>query len=823
MKAKTKLTKLWTILLSLVMLLSLLPTTALAATYAEVKVNGVSLGDGEYLTSNAATAASSSSTKPTTYVAWYKDGVLTLKNFTGKLNSSIVVQGAVAGDLTIKLIGDNTITPYDTGIQGIGSGGSITITADSGSNGKLTINMPNSERSAFGINGYASSVTIKGSADVTIIATATATNQESYGIKSNKAVSILDSASVSITCKTPNSSSRSDSCNGIYSDTGVTINTDGTIQIDVHEAGDEAYSYGINSMGTLTLTKVGEMTVKWKGKVYGAPLLPSSASFASDAYDTNVDEDACIATYKPKGTTSTTYTVSFDANGGTGTMANVTGVTGEYTLPANGFTAPAGKQFKAWSVGGSEKAVGDKITVTANTTVTAVWKAIEYNVTVTGGTASVGAGTPITKATMGTAVTLTANAAPSGKVFDKWEVVSGGITLADANSATTTFTMPASTVSVKATYKNAPHTHTYNQETVKPEALKTPADCTHNAVYFKSCSCGAISTTDTFVAMNTALGHAYGSDWKYDSTNHWHECSRCHDKKDEAAHSASEWIIDTAATETAEGAKHKECTVCKKVLETATIPATGSSHTHSYGTDWKYDDTNHWHECECSDKADIAAHSASEWIIDTAATETAEGAKHKECTVCKKVLETATIPATGSSHTNSYGVYVGMTYTAGNLIYQITSIDTATVGQSKVIGVVAAKKNKITKVTIPDRADCKGYRLNVTAVGDNAFAGCKVLKKLTIGNKVTVIGKNAFKNCSKLETVVIGKAVKTISSKAFIGDNKIKKITFKGKKLKTVNKNAFSKKAKKNIKSKKTKLNGNKKAIKLFKKKLKIK
>ena len=446
-----------------------------------------------------------------------------------------------------------------------------------------------------------------------------------------------------------------------------------------------------------------------------------------------------------------TYTVSFDANGGTGSMADVTGVSGEYTLPANGFTAPAGKQFKAWSVGGVEKAAGDKITVTANTTVTAVWEAIEYNVTVTGGTASVGAGTPITKATMGTTVTLTANAAPSGKVFDKWEVVSGGITLADANSATTTFTMPASAVSVKATYKNAPHTHTYNQETVKPEALKTPADCTHNAVYFKSCSCGAISTTDTFVAMNTALGHAYGSDWKYDSTNHWHECSRCHDKKDEAAHSASEWIIDTAATETAEGAKHKECTVCKKVLETATIPATGSS------------------------------------------------------------------------DTPSYGVYVGMTYTAGNLIYQITSIDTATLGQSKVIGVVAAKKNKITKVTIPDRADCKGYRLNVTAVGDNAFAGCKVLKKLTIGNKVTVIGKNAFKKCSKLETVVIGKAVKTISSKAFIGDNKIKKITFKGKKLKTVNKNAFSKNAKKNIKSKKTKLKGNKKAIKLFKKKLKIK
>ena len=71
-----------------------------------------------------------------------------------------------------------------------------------------------------------------------------------------------------------------------------------------------------------------------------------------------------------------TYTVSFDANGGKSTMADVTGISGEYTLPENGFTAPDGKQFKAWSVGGKEKAVGDKITVTADTTVKAVWETI---------------------------------------------------------------------------------------------------------------------------------------------------------------------------------------------------------------------------------------------------------------------------------------------------------------------------------------------------------------------------------------------------------------------------------------------------------------
>ena len=343
-----------------------------------------------------------------------------------------------------------------------------------------------------------------------------------------------------------------------------------------------------------------------------------------------------------------TYTVSFAANGGTGTMADVTGISGEYTLPANGFTAPAGKQFKAWSVGGVEKAVGDKITVTANTTVTAVWEAIEYNVTVTGGTASVGAGTPITKATMGTTVTLTAGAAPTGKVFDKWEVVSGGITLADANSATTTFTMPASAVSVKATYKNAPHTHTYNQETVKPEALKTPADCTSNAVYFKSCSCGAISTTDAFVAMNTALGHAYGSDWKYDSTNHWHECSRCHDKKDEAAHDyGSDNVCDTCGYDKTVPHTHNLTLVAAKA---ATCTDGGKeAYYKCEGCGKFYEDVLGTKEItDLASWGNIAkiAHTTKQTV--TKATPTANGKIVNYCSVCKKTLSTTVITKASS-------------------------------------------------------------------------------------------------------------------------------------------------------------------------------
>ena len=70
----------------------------------------------------------------------------------------------------------------------------------------------------------------------------------------------------------------------------------------------------------------------------------------------------------------TTYTVSFNANGGTGTMADVTGVSGSYTLPACTFTAPAGQQFKGWATSANGDVItGTSINVTANTTLYAIW------------------------------------------------------------------------------------------------------------------------------------------------------------------------------------------------------------------------------------------------------------------------------------------------------------------------------------------------------------------------------------------------------------------------------------------------------------------
>ena len=348
------------------------------------------------------------------------------------------------------------------------------------------------------------------------------------------------------------------------------------------------------------------------------------------------------------------YIVRFNANGGGGTMADVTGVSGSYILPACGFTEPEGKQFKGWSTSADGSVIsGTTYEVSSDTTFYAIWESKEYSIIVTDGKATIGAGSEISKAAQGTTITLTANAAPDGKVFDKWVVESGNTTLEDANSETTTFIMPDSEVSVKATYKSAPvttyslttqvngghgtisasktgltegftetiiftpddgyeidivtvngvatdvlsnilnvtmdadktvivtykaipHTHTYDREIQKPETLKSAADCTNDEVYFKSCSCGEISTTETFTVAGTQLGHAWASVWSKETDNHWKECSRCHEKKDEAAHDFK-WVVDREATATKKGSKHEECKVCSYNKAAVEIPATGST------------------------------------------------------------------------------------------------------------------------------------------------------------------------------------------------------------------------------------------------------
>ena len=70
------------------------------------------------------------------------------------------------------------------------------------------------------------------------------------------------------------------------------------------------------------------------------------------------------------------YTVSFNADGGTGTMEELTGIEGDFFLPECGFTAPPDMKFVCWSVGGENKNPYDKITITEDTEITARWTGI---------------------------------------------------------------------------------------------------------------------------------------------------------------------------------------------------------------------------------------------------------------------------------------------------------------------------------------------------------------------------------------------------------------------------------------------------------------
>ena len=92
------------------------------------------------------------------------------------------------------------------------------------------------------------------------------------------------------------------------------------------------------------------------------------------------------------------------------------------------------------------------------------------------------------------------------------------------------------------------HTHVFDQEVVKAEALQQAADCTHDAVYYKSCACGAVGTSETFTAADTALGHDWADTLSKNTENHWYMCKRCDEKKDVTAHDFNEKGI---------------CTVCK--------------------------------------------------------------------------------------------------------------------------------------------------------------------------------------------------------------------------------------------------------------------
>ncbi len=472
MKAKTKLTKLWSVLLALVMVVGMLPTTALAA---ETATADFTSGDG----SAALALLNAAKTEGAADSVWDSTtNTLTLNGVNFETTASTAVK--LPADSTIVLNGVNTIKGGNSdsddcyGIEGLGN---LTI------QGSGTLNVTGGEATdycSFGI--YASRYLIIESGTVTAIGGAATNDNNSYGIYSYYDIKISGGTVTGIGGTAEHSYGICAYDNviiegGIVSAKGGTA-TDGysygiyTIDLDIKisggtvtaEGGAADYSYGTRSKhdtyisgGTITGTggaaDIKSYGIRTADYIYvsggtatglGGTAAEGSYGFYAYNYDVNIsggtvtaeggaaangsslgiyaDEDIIISDgtviakantsaldYTPQALPSTYwwrtsnsgayhkypasayiwdaahtyfeiqkpgYTVTFDANGGSGEMAGADVVSGEYTLPANGFTAPEGKQFKAWSVNGTEKAVGDKITVAADTTVKAVWENI---------------------------------------------------------------------------------------------------------------------------------------------------------------------------------------------------------------------------------------------------------------------------------------------------------------------------------------------------------------------------------------------------------------------------------------------------------------
>ena len=167
------------------------------------------------------------------------------------------------------------------------------------------------------------------------------------------------------------------------------------------------------------------------------------------------------------------FTITFNGNGGSGSMEPVTVKAGtNYILPACGFTAPADQEFKAWEIGGAEYKVGDSYTVDRDTEIKALWEnsvitPTTYTVTVGNDGNGTGTATPSTAAT-GTEITLTATP-KEGYHFKEWQVISGGVTIKDNK-----FLMPSSNVEVRAIFeKDAPPVPTEFTITVKTDGNGT--------------------------------------------------------------------------------------------------------------------------------------------------------------------------------------------------------------------------------------------------------------------------------------------------------------------------------------------------------------
>ena len=308
--------------------------------------------------------------------------------------------------------------------------------------------------------------------------------------------------------------------------------------------------------------------------------------------------------------------------------------------------------------------------------------------------------------------------------------------------------------------------HTYGSAVI----TKQPT-CTSEGTKTKTCTqCGA-TVTETIAK----LSHSYTTTVVAPTctTNGYtlHKCSVCgtsyKDSTTKATgHSYGNSVVTKQPTCTSEGTAIKTCTKCNATV-TEKLPAKGHTAVIDKGypatcTTAGKTDGSHCSVCNTVIKAqtviNATGHKSSAWITDKAASIGVKGSKHKECTVCKKVLETAEIPALSRISISKASV----TLSTSTYAYD---------GKTKTPSVTVKVNGKTLK---------KGTDYTVS-YSNNTKVGTATVKITGKGNYTGSVSKTySIKNNFKKATV------SGISTKAFTGNNITQSITVKcnGKTLK---------------------------------------
>ena len=182
--------------------------------------------------------------------------------------------------------------------------------------------------------------------------------------------------------------------------------------------------------------------------------------------------------------------------------------------------------------------------------------------------------------------------------------------------------------------------HVFDQNIENQETLKSAATCTEDAVYYKSCICGAISESKTFTKTNSAMGHNPSQNWSKNQTEHWHICTnKPTEKLDKANHVFDQEVetadaLKTPASCSADAVYYKSC-VCGAISESETFVKANSKLDHDVSQDWSKNATHHWHACNnCEEQLNKEEHTVDSWTIVTDSSFLSDGVKKGNCAVC---------------------------------------------------------------------------------------------------------------------------------------------------------------------------------------------